>query len=66
MTTLQRMTAGVLILFGGFLAGSGLRPLVRVDQPETVIQVETPDGLATITGPGAEWILEMALPIVVE
>ncbi len=29
-----------------------------------VIQVDTPEGLATVSGPGAEWLIETGFPIV--
>jgi hypothetical protein len=36
-------------------------PVLRSDP---VIQVDTPEGLATVSGPGAEWLIETGFPIV--
>lgn len=39
---------------------------VRVEPTDPVITVETEYGIATITGPAAEYVLESAFPIVLE
>jgi len=37
-------------------------PSVHIEAP--IIHVTTPDGPATISGPGAEWLLEVGFPVV--
>lgn len=41
-------------------------PFVRVEPSDPVITVETPHGIATISGPAAEYVLECAFPVIVE
>ncbi len=41
---------------------AGLLMPIHVEMP--IIHVTTPDGPATLSGPGAEWLLETGFPIV--
>ena len=66
MRIVQFVAALLCLLVLPVMIGAGLSPSTEGVPFETVIQVETPAGPATISGPGAEWLLETGFPIVSE
>ena len=60
MRTVHFVAALLCLLVIPVMLGAGLSPST---EGVPIIQVDTPAGPATISGPGAEWLLETGFPI---
>ena len=65
MVSASLLGLGLTLMLSGMI-GTAMPSLPDTPEGVPVIRVDTPKGLVTLTGPGAEWLVETGFPVVTD